>query len=489
MLFLCQLFPWLAGGLLGWLLSGWLARRLKYGEPPVEKIVEKTVEVEKVVDNPKHLSLISNLENENRQIGELRARITAFEKSEAEMAELIAKEGGSTSGGLRSQFTHLVSGFRSKITDHENRQAEVVEKEVEVQVDNPEHLRRIKQLEEENLKIGQLRSTISDLEGKLEASVKDASATAEAENAGYLTRIKLLEEENREIVDLRSTIAQLEAREPETVEKLVEKPIDNPAHLSRIAFLETELANSQAGVDIDLSAARAAGISIKSENDFTAIEGIGPKINTLLHDDGIATFGELSETRTERIQKVLDNAGSNFQMANPGTWPDQAHLAASNRWSALKALQDILDGGVYPDFSADKQTSLKLYASEAETIKQLEAELKVYRLAESMKDSVADIEKAKAAGFKIKRQGSRDDFTVIEGIGPKIDELIHNAEIHTYSQLAKTKITEVQVILDEAGPNFALADPSTWPAQADLAAKNQWVDLMKWQDELDGGKA
>jgi len=31
-------------------------------------------------------------------------------------------------------------------------------------------------------------------------------------------------------------------------------------------------------------------------------------------------------------------------------------------------------------------------------------------------------------------------------------------------------------------------DPTTWPKQADMAAKGEWDALNKWQDELDGGK-
>ena len=102
--------------------------------------------------------------------------------------------------------------------------------------------------------------------------------------------------------------------------------------------------------------------------------------------------------------------------------------------------------------------------------------------------SVADIEMAKAAGFKIKRKGNLDDFTVVKGIGNKINSLIHANDINTYSDLASVTITELQKILDKAGPNYKLADPGTWPSQSDLAALNLWETLKNWQDELDGGK-
>ena len=175
-------------------------------------------------------------------------------------------------------------------------------------------------------------------------------------------------------------------------------------------------------------------------------------------------------------------------MANPGTWPDQAHLACNNRWPALKALQDILDGGVYPDASKAAGGS----SNDAAQVKKLEAELKTYRDKEqvaSTMGSVVDVDKAKAAGFTMRRKGDQDDFTVIEGIGPKINELIHAEGIHTFAALASTQKSTVQSILDKAGPSFTLADPETWSAQSDLAAKNEWEKLMKWQDELDGGKS
>lgn len=99
-----------------------------------------------------------------------------------------------------------------------------------------------------------------------------------------------------------------------------------------------------------------------------------------------------------------------------------------------------------------------------------------------------DFNKAKAAGFNLRRKGDQDDFTVIDGIGPQINELIHAGNIHTFRILASTNTNTIKSILDKAGPSFKLADPEKWPIQAELAANNEWEKLMKWQDELDRGK-
>ncbi|MEI6408645.1 MAG: hypothetical protein WCR52_04645 [Bacteroidota bacterium] len=81
-----------------------------------------------------------------------------------------------------------------------------------------------------------------------------------------------------------------------------------------------------------------------------------------------------------------------------------------------------------------------------------------------------------------------DDLTVVEGIGPKIQELLYQYGIRSYQQLAETEVDRIKEILSSAGPQLAMHDPGTWPAQANLAANNQWDNLKSIQGFLKGGK-
>ena len=83
----------------------------------------------------------------------------------------------------------------------------------------------------------------------------------------------------------------------------------------------------------------------------------------------------------------------------------------------------------------------------------------------------------------------QDDLKIVEGIGPKIEELLFNAGIHTYSELAAAPVTRLKEILNEAGPRFSMHDPGTWSAQALLAANGEWDNLKAYQGFLDSGKA
>lgn len=81
-----------------------------------------------------------------------------------------------------------------------------------------------------------------------------------------------------------------------------------------------------------------------------------------------------------------------------------------------------------------------------------------------------------------------DDLKIVEGIGPKIAELLIKKGIKTWKQLSDTSADKLKEILDAAGPNFQIHDPGTWPKQARLANEGKWDELKKLQDELSGGK-
>jgi predicted flap endonuclease-1-like 5' DNA nuclease len=97
---------------------------------------------------------------------------------------------------------------------------------------------------------------------------------------------------------------------------------------------------------IDLVAAKAAGFSIKTADDLTVIEGIGPKINDLFKAEGLKTFAQVAKATVPQMRGILDKGGSRFRIANPGTWAQQAALAESNNWTELKKMQDELSAGI-----------------------------------------------------------------------------------------------------------------------------------------------
>ena len=79
-------------------------------------------------------------------------------------------------------------------------------------------------------------------------------------------------------------------------------------------------------------------------DDLKLIEGIGPKISSVLADAGIVTFSQLADSDLETLDKIVrEDAG--IKLANPSTWPEQAKLAANGNWDELEQLQEDLHAG------------------------------------------------------------------------------------------------------------------------------------------------
>ena len=168
-------------------------------------------------------------------------------------------------------------------------------------------------------------------------------------------------------------------------------------------------------------------------DDLTRIEGVGPKVAELLQSSGIMSYTQLSAASPERLGQILAGAGGIMATMDPSTWPAQAQMAAEGRWDDLQKWQDELQGG---------------------------------------RQAFAP---------------TPDDLTKVEGVGPKVQEILNAYGVVTYGQLSATSPEKLREMLAAAGGIMATMNPDTWPAQAQMAAEGRWEDLQKWQDELQGG--
>ncbi|GAB3511683.1 hypothetical protein GCM10027341_51550 [Spirosoma knui] len=84
---------------------------------------------------------------------------------------------------------------------------------------------------------------------------------------------------------------------------------------------------------------------------------------------------------------------------------------------------------------------------------------------------------------------SVDRFVEIKGIGPRVAELLIQAGIKQFSQLAETPIERIREILSAAGAHYRIYDPTNWPAQAKELADSKFNDLSILLATQQAGKA
>jgi len=99
---------------------------------------------------------------------------------------------------------------------------------------------------------------------------------------------------------------------------------------------------------------------------------------------------------------------------------------------------------------------------------------------------VPAVEAPKAA--KAAKAPKLNDLKIVEGVGPKIEQLLNEGGIKTWDELAAAEVDRLKEILDAAGSRYQIHDPSTWPAQAKFAAEGKWEELKEYQDMLIGGR-
>lgn len=193
--------------------------------------------------------------------------------------------------------------------------------------------------------------------------------------------------------------------------------------------------------------------ALLGEDNLQVVEGIGPKIEQLLKNGGYPTWAALADAEYDNLRSLLDNAGPRYRIHDPKTWPEQASLAAAGKWTQLIEYQKFLSGGQDTKGSSSNTSKLEKLI-------------------------------AKKMGYST----NPEDLKVVEGVGPKIEGLMKAQGINTWADLAATSVDRLQEILADAGERYRLADPSTWPRQAELAANGNWDELRAYQDQLSGGK-
>ena len=91
---------------------------------------------------------------------------------------------------------------------------------------------------------------------------------------------------------------------------------------------------------------KATGPEATAPDDLKRIEGIGPKIASVLQAAGISTFAQLADTEVSQLEQILEEADPRLlRLADPSSWPEQAALAAGEESDALEALQATLKRG------------------------------------------------------------------------------------------------------------------------------------------------
>ncbi|MFN8840829.1 MAG: hypothetical protein ACK5XG_18975 [Burkholderiales bacterium] len=272
--------------------------------------------------------------------------------------------------------------------------------------------------------------------------------------------------------------------------QILERVLDNPRHVARIASLEGELAALRD------EAARVPALQARVDELLAAPPKVVEKVVTRTLDRVIEKpvdriVEKVVEKVVERpVDRVLERVVPDLAAIAER---DAALRAQRRRIEHLDALAAVLadrvakaarvDAVAAPSASPDPVPGNDALRPLRARIEHLEALVAVQaeRLAE-------DRARAARPDLRSRSIGPGADIEIVEGIGPKIAELLRARGLGSFGALAQASPGTLREILDDNGPAYRIADPSTWPEQARLAADGRWDELRSLQDSLNAGR-
>ncbi len=283
-------------------------------------------------------------------------------------------------------------------------------------------------------------------------------------------------------------------------------------HQKRIFALESDLKKAQASIGA-LNASANEGDRLVKEKTFALENELSKTREQLARFEGSTDQSSQLQAEIDRLRENLANANRVTGEIRRQEAATAAALAACEARLEKAGSEPISTPTIQPLIGAVAKSvpapeSDRVIAARAEVMRlnaereaaqksatpprQIQPMFTAFEPAAALTDPVLTVP---ALGDKIavaseiwgKRIG-QDDLKLVEGIGPKIAELLHDAGINTWAALADTTVERIQEILEAAGDSYAMHDPSTWSRQAAMARDAKWSELKAWQDELDAGK-
>lgn len=183
--------------------------------------------------------------------------------------------------------------------------------------------------------------------------------------------------------------------------------------------------------------------------------------------------GQISE-REDRIEDLEASVeGKDGDLKNSERLLKENKLVIESFSAQLGQLEDTIH-----DRSAqirEKDSSIDLLKGEAADLEK------------QNQDSIARAEEAEArvAALEARTRAMQDNFAILDGIGPRVSEVLRSAGVNTFAKLAATDEDGIRGILVAENPSLLrLTDPSTWQEQAGLAAEGDWEALSSLQERL-----
>ena len=209
-------------------------------------------------------------------------------------------------------------------------------------------------------------------------------------------------------------------------------------------------AGSSTGQEDDFRSAKRRDSRSDGSDDLTRIKGIGSATAKRLYAANIRTYEDLYNCDFERLRRIASTNRSNFDADQLRLWTLQAKYAMSGNWARVKQVQ--IKNGL-----------------ESKSVSQrTDSELRNRTQTESANDSSA----------------KPDDLTLIRGIGPAIQRVLHDNGVTQFRQLSDRGPEGLKELFRGQESRFQMINPASWIAQAEHICKRRLEGDLDSEENL-----
>ncbi len=176
------------------------------------------------------------------------------------------------------------------------------------------------------------------------AAVEAAPAAATPDDLTQLTGIGPKASEALAAAGITTYAALAEANEPQLRHALHEADMVPPANVASWPMQATYAVkgdwqglnkyNKRASEPAHHAASKPKAAPAAAPDDLTQLNGIGPRISSILAAGGVTTYEELEHTDPSALRKIIAQGGA-LPPSSLDTWPTQASYAVRGDWSGL----------------------------------------------------------------------------------------------------------------------------------------------------------
>jgi predicted flap endonuclease-1-like 5' DNA nuclease len=436
-------------------------------------------------------SLRGDLDAGRSRIGELEGQIGGAHQRIAELEGQLGGVHGDLDGarGRIGQLEGELQGLRGEYDGSRHRVAELEGQLGGVNGDLNGARGRISELEGQlggvNGDLNGARGRISELEGQLGGAHGDLNGARGriAELEGQLGGV------HGDLDGARGRVGQLEAELNGLRGQLDGARGEQTKIQGLLSTTKTDHETSLAALRAELESVRGQASQYESENkqyrsrladleaeadslrtdDLLIIEGIGPKINQALNDDGIRRWVHVRDASEDRLRSAIEKGGIKFA-PSINTWSKQAAYLVDGDMDGFRQYTEYLVSGQDP---SERTDSREVDASEVSSSSSSSTSSSNGYSVQSLRSAAAEV--------------SKDDLQRIEGIGPVFDTALNRVGIDTFAEVADADEATLTAALGESGHKFAPSMRS-WSLQARYLLLEDEDGFAKYTEYLVGGR-